>query len=127
VFYGYDSVHQQVNYSASEFRDFLTAFLAGPAASINPTIQHLTQKHPWLQRDAAFRYTSVVLVAHSLGAIVVRGALLESLSQSWLDTVRLVLFAPAHKGAFVWKLLLTSLTGVRFGQVIGSVPLCQYE
>jgi pimeloyl-ACP methyl ester carboxylesterase len=127
VFYGYDSVHQQINYSGSELRDFLNAFLAHPAQVINPTLQHLGPRHPWILRDSAFRYSKVVLVAHSLGAVLVRRALLESQNEPWLGMSRVIWFAPAHKGALLWKLILTSVTGVRFGEVVGAAAKFRFK
>jgi len=53
-------------------------------------------------------------VAHSLGAVVARKALLDAFknTRSWLPTVHLVLFAPAHSGAGLLALATASLSGV---------------
>jgi hypothetical protein len=54
-----------------------------------------------------FTYAKVVLLAHSLGAIVVRRALLEAVSKNrpWARKIDLILFAPAHLGANVLNLI----------------------
>jgi hypothetical protein len=53
-----------------------------------------------------------VIVSHSLGAVVVRRAVLDGIKdeERWTDLVRLVMFAPAHLGANV-KVLLTLTIG----------------
>jgi pimeloyl-ACP methyl ester carboxylesterase len=52
-------------------------------------------------RSGEFQYKKVVLVAHSMGAIICRQALLRANASrdTWGDLVQLVLFAPAHLGA----------------------------
>jgi pimeloyl-ACP methyl ester carboxylesterase len=122
VFYGYDSLHRQALYSGDELREFLEAFLAAPAAMINPTIEHLTHVHPRILRPA-FTYRKVVFVAHSLGAVVVRQALVEAEQNkpAWITRSELALFAPAHKGAHVIRLVFTGLTGIPFGPLLTSL------
>lgn len=122
VFYGYDSLRQQVIYSGSELREFLETFLAAPADMINPTVEHLTAINPGILRRA-FTYQKVVFVAHSLGAIIIREALVEAEQNHppWMTGSELVLFAPAHKGAFATKVALAGLTGVPFAHAIVSL------
>lgn len=97
-FFGYDSLAQQAPISAAEFRDFLVDLWTDPVTKlIQPSLQDARRADP------AFRYQHVTLVAHSLGAIVVREALvqaaLEDPPHDWVHHVSLVLFAPAHTGA----------------------------
>jgi pimeloyl-ACP methyl ester carboxylesterase len=97
-FYGYESVAQQAPISAAEFRDFLFALWDDPVnAFIKPTVRDARRADPM------FRYDHITLVAHSLGAVVVREALvqaaLEAPPPTWLHRLSLVLFAPAHSGA----------------------------
>lgn len=101
LFYGYNGRTQQAHNSANEFGAFLSNFLGDPAAFVNQSI-------PTGYKRSNFGYDRIVLVAHSLGAVVVRRALLdfyervqlEQVAGEWLDGVRLVLMAPAHNGAF---------------------------
>ncbi|MFN7932962.1 MAG: hypothetical protein U0R19_06515 [Bryobacteraceae bacterium] len=59
-----------------------------------------------LQRPGKFRYQSVLVVAHSLGAVITKQALVFAYRQKmpWLRMVRMALFAPAHMGAEVARL-----------------------
>lgn len=100
IFYGYDGLTDQANNAAAKFHDFLDRYLAQPADIING-------RQPVNNARAAFTYDRVVIVAHSLGAVVTRRALLRAqhvqkldpTANPWLGAVRLVLFAPAHNGA----------------------------
>jgi len=110
IFYGYDGVRMQANSSALAFASALDDFLADPAAIINQTIPSMSQRAP-------FSYQRILVVAHSLGAVVTRGALLHAharresgVSVPWLDHVRLALFAPAHHGAYTAKIAYSALT-----------------
>jgi pimeloyl-ACP methyl ester carboxylesterase len=102
VYYGYDGKRTYANNSAIEFFDFLNSLLLDPARISNESLPKGAEK-----RKRFFRYRRVIIVAHSLGAVVARLALLRAhaihFDQQdiipWLSTVRLVLFAPAHKGA----------------------------
>ena len=97
-FFGYDSLAQQAPISAAEFRDFLVDLWTDPVTRL--ILPGLSDAR---RADPAFRYQHVTLVAHSLGAIVVREALvqaaLEDPPHPWVHHVSLVLFAPAHTGA----------------------------
>ncbi len=111
LFFGYDGLQQQTTNSAGELLRFLEVFLADPATLINATI-------PSLERRASFFYDRVVIVAHSLGAVVTRRALLDARagegsgkSYPWLARTRIVLFAPAHMGAYAAALASSALTG----------------
>lgn len=84
-FYGYSSWAGQANSHAEEFRRFISGLFRQPQAT-----------HSELRR----RYRHILIVAHSLGAVVTRRALLNAglLEESYLDKVSFVLFAPAHRG-----------------------------
>lgn len=58
-------------------------------------------------RATPFHYESVLLVGHSIGAIVCRRALLYARDSGygWMPQTTMVLFAPAHNGALVSELL----------------------
>ncbi len=102
-FYGYDSLVAQAPVSAAELLDFLQALWTDPVTRvIQPTLQDARRADP------GFRYMHVSLVAHSLGAVVVREALVQAAMDTppapWLKDVSLVLFAPAHTGAVILDL-----------------------
>jgi len=67
-----------------------------------------------VQRPKEFAYEKLVVVAHSFGAIVGRQALVDShrLGSDWTKKVevKLVLFAPAHKGATISRTASAILT-----------------
>ena len=105
IYYGYDAKFKQANSSALDFRDFLTALLSRPFAHANQALQNFNL--PELLREEHGTYEKIVIIAHSLGAIVSRVALLDchdlrqrdAAKYAWLDRCRLVLFAPAHWGS----------------------------
>ncbi len=105
LFFGYDGIYASVEASAYELRKFLEMLFRHPR-------RLLRDDYGWPDdRDADFKYQSVTLVAHSMGAVVARLALLRALQSyaQWTDTVRLALFAPAHLGARVARLLSIGL------------------
>ncbi len=105
VFYGYKSLKGQVNNNALRFYRCLEKLLE------TETVKR------------GIDYDKVVLVAHSLGSIVVRRALLNAKDEKkpWLAKCRMVLFAPAHRGARVQKIVLNALPVV--GRVLGGLGL----
>ena len=95
VFYGYDSEHRSVNISADEFGKFVNEITSIPS-------QVFTQSFNMpIFRDLNFRYKKIIIVAHSLGAIICRRAMLEAynIKQNWINYTGMLLFAPAHSGA----------------------------
>lgn len=106
AFYGYGSLAAPARNSATLFRAFLTA-----AAEQSP---------PWT--SARFRggavgdrdYRDILIVAHSLGAIVTRRALLDSmkLNLDWVSKTRILLFGPAHMGTRLVKLTTMLRSGI---------------
>jgi hypothetical protein len=112
-FFGYDSLSERAPYSASQFSQVLLALGNNPYQSLfAPSMV----KAPWFKRDP-FEYSEVVVVAHSLGALVARYAIIE-LSRTDqllgpLAQMKLALFAPAHLGADVTLLVeeVTKLMG----------------
>jgi pimeloyl-ACP methyl ester carboxylesterase len=123
VFYGYDSLYPQVGYSAAELREFLEQFLAAPANWINPTVAHINTSLWNCTRSDDFQYKRIIIVAYSLGAVIARRALLDAGEKElkWISRTRLVLFAPAHKGAKISKLFFGALTGVPFSAPLVSL------
>ena len=105
VFYGYDSVRAQANNSALKFYTSLLKL-----SDISP--------NKWgIERDfikTNFRYNNILIVAHSLGAIVVRRALIlaKTENKEWIKSCKMILFAPAHRGARIQKLVTESLPSI---------------
>lgn len=88
IFYGYDGRYASVVASALILEQFLSSLMSSPAALVNPTVQ----KH--LHRSDSFRYRRLFLIAHSLGAVVTRRALLEAarpIPPGWLSSTTLLL------------------------------------
>jgi alpha-beta hydrolase superfamily lysophospholipase len=124
VFYGYDGRYTRAVFSAAALRHFLRTMLTEPASIVNPTLDSSVRRNP------SFRYERAVLVAHSLGAVVTRRALLDAHldHEAWLSMVQMVLFAPAHRGAEVIRLGMTALTGLPIGKVAVLIgPLLEHK
>lgn len=110
LFYGYESLAAQAHSSATLFRKFLSE-----VASTGPQ---------WLEtlKSAGARgnrnYKDVLIVAHSLGAVVARRALLDTLASKppWMQHTRLLLFGPAHKGTRLLE--LTKMLSGTVGSVL---------
>lgn len=100
VFYCYDGLNTRADPSASKLFDFLWQLAENPAEFINQTVIPKQHRTP-------FVYDQIVIVAHSLGAIVSRLALLRVKDENpkWKNKLKLLLFAPAHLGAEVVPLV----------------------
>jgi len=96
VFLGYKSIRTQTNISADQLLESCHRLIQNPSDFMNTSTSF-----DRLKRSKEHRYQKVVFVAHSLGAIIIRQLLLvaEKRNYSWLNNVRMVLFAPAHNGA----------------------------
>jgi pimeloyl-ACP methyl ester carboxylesterase len=122
IFYDYDGLRTNTIASAAIFRKFLDFLFGKPAGVINTSLPASAA------RDVNFGYDEVLLVAHSLGAVICRWALLQARdsSSAWPAKTRLILFAPAHMGASVMKLagaVLTGLPGLLLGIIRFKSPL----
>ncbi len=116
-FYGYDGLRADMYASASLFRDFLNRLL-------NSTKSFLADNLPPSARRADdFRYDELVIVAHSLGAVISRRALLDATrnKSDWVARTKLVLYAPAHKGARVADLALEMASSFDFLKLFAIV------
>lgn len=126
-YYGYDT-REQAPFSALELIRFLQAIAEDPAVQVvNPS---LATGLP--QRPRGFRYQHIVIAAHSLGAVVSRLALLDSLTEDrqpkpWLRQVRLVLFAPAHSGAPAVKLASLLLLNMPVNGMLEAIARKRYK
>lgn len=114
IFYGYDSLKGQVNNNAVRFYNLLTSVCENSP-------NRLGFKRSNIADD--FRYQRILVIAHSLGAIVVRRALLNAKSENkaWLANCKMILFAPAHKGARIQNLIMESLPSV--GKILAGLGL----
>lgn len=96
VFFGYRSLKVQPALSAAVLRQFLDAAAAGTTKWNEVAEDALGEE---TQRD----YDEILIVAHSLGAPVSRRAILDAISAGsvWPPNAQLILFAPAHMGAYL--------------------------
>jgi len=112
LFYGYDSLTVQAPNSAALVRDFLHALATEPFQAVMSRSLRVDRG-----LDATFRYRRIVIVAHSLGAVVAREALIQAADKpsmrSWIPLVRLALFAPAHSGALITELAEEAIGAVK--------------
>jgi pimeloyl-ACP methyl ester carboxylesterase len=116
-FYDYDGLFGNMDTSSGTFRKLLDLLFENPAAVIN-----LSLPLP-IYRPKDFAYDRIVLVAHSLGAAIVRKALLSAWRDKaeWNGKTKLILFAPAHKGASVARIAEQAIGGFRFLPLIAGL------
>jgi hypothetical protein len=106
VFFGYESYHSNVLAGASFLYDLLNDLerenRAAIASVTNPDIASLKCE-----------YKRIILVAHSLGAVVCRWAMVRAVEETknWRSRVRLLLFAPAHTGSELAHLATSAAGG----------------
>lgn len=114
-FYGYDGLRAELHASAGILRGFLDRLAGDPAALLAANLP------PSAQRPRDFSYTDVVLVAHSLGAVICRRALLDATKNkvSWVSKIKLVLYAPAHMGATAADLAVEAMGSFGFLKLFG--------
>ena len=104
----YPTTRATVTIAAGHFADFLKDLLSDPAGTcVNPSLpQGATPRQ-------AFRYKRLILVAHSMGAAVVRRAVIDldsdELTNAQRESIQLLFFAPAHKGSTLPLLVQSGL------------------
>jgi hypothetical protein len=93
-FVGYDGLYESLISSSKRFYGFLNDVLGSDGSA---------RKRLSVLDDRRLPYLEVVVVAHSMGSVVVRKALLEAddKMQPWKTQVSMILYAPAHLGARV--------------------------
>jgi triacylglycerol esterase/lipase EstA (alpha/beta hydrolase family) len=104
VFFGYDGLRSNALASSGFLFDLMDEMLTSPDMLIG------------FVRANMAPYSRCVLVAHSLGAVVSRWALLRAHEShcKWLEHIRYLLFAPAHRGGII----VDSLSKLLGGNVI---------
>lgn len=104
IFYGYDTFNGQAGDHAAELYHFLGLAQKPLKNKILPEAQELPERN----------YDRILLVAHSLGAVLVRQAQLLAFiaKDPWVDKSELALFAPAHHGAKIIPLAMEALQGL---------------
>jgi pimeloyl-ACP methyl ester carboxylesterase len=112
IFYGYDGLRIRAHPSADLLGRFLEQLFTNPAEIV-------VQSLGTASRSPTFSYRQVVIVAHSLGAVVSRLALLDAYrkGRSWTSRTGLVLFAPAHTGAHIIPLASLAMGALRLAPV----------
>jgi pimeloyl-ACP methyl ester carboxylesterase len=95
IFYTYDSLREPTLASSADLYKYLKLLFKSPLQKINKDLIHSTHRQP------QFHYDRILLIGHSLGAVICRQALLRAYQSGdkWPKKTELVLFAPAHLGA----------------------------
>jgi alpha-beta hydrolase superfamily lysophospholipase len=108
IFYTYDTMATQAYPSGLLFKQFLDQLVENPLE-----VRNQKSISGAIQLEDLY-YKRLIIVAHSLGAVVSRVALVEAYREKkdWLLKTRLILFAPAHRGARVQELLMSTVTPV---------------
>jgi pimeloyl-ACP methyl ester carboxylesterase len=109
----YPSTTSSVAFCSQKLRLFLLDLARDPVARIAASSLPASAPH----RDGEHRYGRIVLVAHSMGAVISRRALLDldvgveqgGLEDYELARFRLLLFAPAHCGSRIARLIGSGL------------------
>lgn len=115
-FYGYDGLRAEMTASAALFRSFLDRLFTNTPQFVNANLSEAAQ------RPDAFGYDELLIAAHSLGAVITRRALLDAtrLASAWTAKTKLVLYAPAHRGASVTDLALEVASSFTFLKLFGA-------
>jgi len=118
IFYGYDGLYGTIWPLSQALCDFLTQFNQHPGG--------LQTKQPAPAAKLRSQpYDRVIVVAHSLGAILARWALIMANNQgcTWMPKTELVLFAPAHNGARPGQLVRFAFGGLSFLRFFAAYAL----
>jgi alpha-beta hydrolase superfamily lysophospholipase len=104
IFYGYDTFKGQAGDHAAELYHFINEAIKPLTKNILPKLQNLPER----------TYERIILVAHSLGAVLVRQAQLHGYidNKDWVSKSEIALYAPAHNGAEIISLAMQALPGL---------------
>jgi hypothetical protein len=113
IFFEYDSFSTQLGNIVSRLKTFLSEIMTNASPTINRGLARPDHRPP------GFAYKNIVIVAHSLGAVVTRRTLLDYQGNktTWVPHTEFMRFAPADQGAFGTALL----SGV-VERLLGSAP-----
>lgn len=102
VFYGYESL--EVSRGIGDLSADLSRFMNSELSDTS-NINRIAQSK---ELEAPRKYSKIIFVAHSLGAVLVRKTLIsaKTSNRDWLNKTQMLLFAPAHKGSKLLELLL---------------------
>jgi pimeloyl-ACP methyl ester carboxylesterase len=135
LFYGYASRPQRMQNIAINLRSHIDAVWADPGSLGPKTAEALAERPRPAEVGRHELWDRVLFVAHSLGAVVVRRALLDCLDKTssydnehWSRQSSLCLFAPAHSGANIIQLIgeTFSTFGIPIGPALkGWFPCLQ--
>lgn len=100
IFYGYKSKQIPALGNAELFYSHLKKF-------VNPRVKLGNSD----RRDTINKYENILFIGHSLGAIIIRKTLLDAKRDdpAWLKNSKIILFAPAHRGAHIHRLLMEAI------------------
>jgi pimeloyl-ACP methyl ester carboxylesterase len=103
----YPSLTPQVPFCAAQFRRFLIDVMRDPVSQIiNPSLPTSA-----LKRTKEMRYRRIFIVAHSMGAVISRRAIIDldgaadGFTDAELRKFKLLFFAPAHAGSSIPRLI----------------------
>jgi pimeloyl-ACP methyl ester carboxylesterase len=129
AFFGYPSCRFKMNdfnldgfnidEHTNSFLAFMDKIVSSPSDTINDILKELLKSKPELRRCDSFDYSEIVLVAHSMGAVICRRALIQTSNSNWVSKSKLILFAPAHKGGKP-LMLINALTGINWGGIFAA-------
>jgi triacylglycerol esterase/lipase EstA (alpha/beta hydrolase family) len=136
LFYGYASAPQRMQNMANNLRAHMDLLWQDVKSLGSQAVYALSQRRILTEAQQSAPWDRVLFVAHSLGAVVVRRALLDSFlegtgsytDEHWSRLSSLCFFAPAHSGADVLKLIneTFSTLGLPIGPVLkGRYPCLQ--
>lgn len=116
IFYDYQSLKYSASDHAGDFYDFLKDHILTDSSTAY--LVRAIRRRGLTIRD----YKQIIFVAHSLGAIVLREAMLTANDQQmqWLDKTKMILFAPAHLGAHIKPLLFELMDLTLLTKLIGA-------
>ncbi|HVY94352.1 MAG TPA: hypothetical protein VHA14_16440 [Bryobacteraceae bacterium] len=106
IFFGYDAYLSNVLAGASFLYNLLNDLEENPASVTSIT-------NPNIAAARREKYKRIALVAHSLGAVVCRWAIVRAVEEGkdWRSRLRLLLFAPAHTGSDLAHLATSAAEG----------------